>query len=67
MQKGCLPAGCKVVICDDLLATGGTLGAACHLSSLIGVHTLAAIVVIELEVLAGARAIPVPVYSFIKR
>ncbi|MDG1849225.1 MAG: adenine phosphoribosyltransferase [Flavobacteriales bacterium] len=40
MQMGCLPKGSRVLIHDDLLATGGTAKAATHLIDLAGAKTV---------------------------
>ncbi len=56
--------GRDVVIIDDVLATGGTLGAATRLLQRAGAHVSAAAVVMELTALGGREAIaPLPVYS----
>jgi len=45
--------GQKVLMCDDLIATGGTVEAACKLVSKIGGDIVAAVFVIELSFLPG--------------
>jgi adenine phosphoribosyltransferase len=56
--------GRSVVIIDDVLATGGTLGAAARLVERAGAHVTAAAVVVELVALGGREAVaPLPVYS----
>lgn len=50
-----LPAGARVVIVDDVLATGGTLRAALSLAAQLQVQMLGAAVLVELPAL-GARA-----------
>ncbi len=56
--------GRDVVIIDDVLATGGTLGAATRLLERAGAHVTAAAVVVELTALGGREAIaPLPVHS----
>ena len=57
-------AGRSVVIIDDVLATGGTLGAASRLLERTGANVTAAAVVIELTELGGREALaPLPVHS----
>ncbi len=56
--------GRDVVIIDDVLATGGTLGAAARLLQRAGAHVSAAAVVMELTALGGREAIArLPVIS----
>jgi len=45
--------GAKVLMVDDLLATGGTMAAACELIKQIGGHVVAITFLIELSDLAG--------------
>jgi adenine phosphoribosyltransferase len=56
--------GEKVILCDDLIATGGTACAAAELLRRLGADVVAAIFVIDLPELGGAdklRAMGVPV------
>ncbi|MER2093797.1 MAG: phosphoribosyltransferase family protein, partial [Saccharopolyspora rectivirgula] len=48
-----LRAGQRVLVVDDVLATGGTLGAACQLIRKAGAEVAAASVVLELTELGG--------------
>lgn len=50
-------AGRNVVIIDDVLATGGTLGAAARLLKACGANVLSAAVVLELTALDGRAAV----------
>lgn len=52
-----LAPGSRVLILDDVLATGGTLGAAARLFERCGVHVAGVGVVMELEDLAGRAAL----------
>lgn len=59
--------GEKVLIVDDLLATGGTLEAACKLVTRLGGDIMAVGTLIELSALKGrARIADHPYYSFLK-
>lgn len=66
MQEDSLRAGQKILIVDDLLATGGSLKAACELIKAAGAIVDEVIVLIELTALNGRSRIPVEkVHSFI--
>ena len=56
----------RVVVIDDVLATGGTLRAACQLISTTGATVSAAGVVVDLAFLGGTPTIPVPVESLLE-
>lgn len=67
MHQDALVAGEQVVVVDDLLATGGTLGAACRLVEGRGAVVAGVLVVIELTGLEGAaRLAPRPVVSLLQ-
>ena len=53
LQAGCLPAGTRVLLVDDVLATGGTVGSALRLLELAGAKVTGVGVVLELEALHG--------------
>lgn len=57
MHKDALKEGDKVVIIDDLLATGGTAAAACNLVRKAGAEPVAAAFIIELDPLKGREKI----------
>lgn len=67
MQEDALPAGSRVAIFDDLLATGGTLVAACQLCKQLHFDVRACVVLVELEGLKGAATLPVPTYTLLQR
>lgn len=67
MHADALKAGDKVVLIDDLLATGGTAAAAVKLIEKLGGRPLAALFLIELEFLGGrARLEGVPAAALLK-
>jgi adenine phosphoribosyltransferase len=67
MHTDALTKGERVVLVDDLLATGGTSAAAAILIRNTGANLLEAQFLIELEFLEGRKRIePTPVTSFLK-
>lgn len=67
MHIDAMMAGERVVLVDDLLATGGTSAAAAALISKVGGQLLEAQFLIELELLHGRKKLqPTPVVSFLK-
>lgn len=66
MQEGSIRVGQKVLVVDDLLATGGSLVAACELIKNAGGIISEIVVLIELTALNGRSKLPVDnVHSFI--
>lgn len=67
MHIDAMKSGEKVVLVDDLLATGGTSAAAAALIKKVGGELLEAQFLIELDFLRGReRLIPTPVVAFLK-
>ncbi|MER2520461.1 MAG: adenine phosphoribosyltransferase [Bdellovibrionales bacterium] len=66
IQEGMLKPGQKVIICDDLLATGGTASAAVTLARKIGAEVIHAAFIIELEELKGRLKLDVPTSSLVR-
>jgi adenine phosphoribosyltransferase len=68
MHVDALAPGERVILVDDLIATGGTAGAAVKLMQKLGADVIAACFVIDLPDLGGAKkieALGVPVRSLI--
>lgn len=59
--------GKRILILDDLLATGGTANAACQLIETIGAHVAGMGFLVELDFLKGREALPkgIEVFSLI--
>jgi len=67
IHRDALAAGHKVVIVDDLLATGGTAQATVELVRQLGAEVVACLFVVELVALGGREKLPdVPVRSLIR-
>ncbi|XP_015666919.1 adenine phosphoribosyltransferase [Protobothrops mucrosquamatus] len=67
VQKDAVEPGQKVIIVDDLLATGGTMRAACELMTKLQADILDCLVLIELSFLKGVEALkPFPLYSLLQ-
>lgn len=66
MKHGALAFGDRVLVVDDLLATGGTAAAACTLVESVGASVAGCAFVIELDALNGrAKLGGVPVQSLV--
>jgi adenine phosphoribosyltransferase len=68
VHKDAVKPGEKVILVDDLIATGGTAEAAVKLLREIGADVIAAVFVIDLPALNGAdkiRALGVPVHTLL--
>lgn len=67
MHEDAIKTGDKILIVDDLLATGGTAWAACELVRAFGGTIVAASFVVELAFLAGRERLqPVEVFSLVQ-
>jgi adenine phosphoribosyltransferase len=55
MHRDAIPQGAKVLVVDDLLATGGTMAAACNLIEKVGAEVVGIAFVIELTDLHGRQ------------
>jgi len=66
MHRDAVPQGAKILLVDDLLATGGTMRAACELMEKVGAEIVGITCVIELTDLQGRqRLAPHKVHALI--
>ncbi|HEV2265320.1 MAG TPA: adenine phosphoribosyltransferase [Stellaceae bacterium] len=65
IQADAIERGRRVVVLDDLLATGGTLEAAINLCRQVGGNVVAAGCIIELSFLGGRKRLDVPFTSVV--
>lgn len=65
VQEGMVPEGARVVVVDDLLATGGTMAAGITLLRQVGSVVPAAAALIELSFLGGRKRLDVPFEALI--
>lgn len=66
IQEDAIKPGQRVVVLDDLLATGGTLAASIDLLRKIGANVTAAACIIELSFLKGRERLDVPFSSLVE-
>ncbi len=66
IQEDAIKPGDRVVILDDLLATGGTLAASVELTRKVGGDVKGAVCIIELPDLQGRSKLDIPVDSLIQ-
>jgi adenine phosphoribosyltransferase len=66
IHEDAVPSGTRVVVIDDLLATGGTARAAVQLARELGAEVTGALFVVELAALAGRKRLEgVPVDALV--
>ena len=65
IQSDAIAAGQRVVVLDDLLATGGTMAAAVRLCRMLGGNVVGAAFIIELAELSGRKKLDVPVTALL--
>lgn len=67
IHQDALPQGAKVLIVDDLMATGGTAKATADLLSHIGAEIVACSFIIELTALKGREKLPnIPIITLVE-
>ncbi|MFO1081079.1 MAG: adenine phosphoribosyltransferase [Reyranellaceae bacterium] len=66
IQQDAVSRGTRVVLVDDLLATGGTMAAAVNLLENVGAVVPTAACIIELTFLEGRRKLKVPVEALLQ-
>lgn len=65
IAEGLIPKGANVVLCDDLIATGGTAQASVELLRKIGANVVSAEFFIELDGLGGMAKLGVPAHAIL--
>jgi adenine phosphoribosyltransferase len=64
IQQDALPAGGRILIVDDVLATGGTFAAASELVAQAGARTIGYAVALTIAALGGEQRLrPIPVFT----
>ncbi len=63
MHADAVTEGHRVLVIDDVLATGGTMAATCDLLTETGAEVIGTAVLIELGFLEGATRVDVPLHS----
>ncbi|MEQ1691830.1 MAG: adenine phosphoribosyltransferase [Gemmatimonas sp.] len=66
MHQDALGAGARVLIVDDVLATGGTAAAAARLVTQLGGVVVALTVLSELTFLGARERLPFPIHSLVR-
>lgn len=66
IQENSILPGQRVLVIDDLIATGGSLKATCQLIKELNAEVVGSVLLLELEELKGADKVGSPVESLIK-
>ena len=65
LQKNAVKPGARVIVIDDLIATGGSAAAAGELVKKCDAKTVEYVFIMELDFLKGSEKLDAPVYSLI--
>ncbi|GAA5849299.1 hypothetical protein JCM8547_006507 [Rhodosporidiobolus lusitaniae] len=65
MQEGAIKKGANVVVIDDLIATGGSAGAAAELVAKAEAKIVENLFVVEIDFLKGAEKLSAPTYAIV--
>lgn len=65
VHKDDVAPGSRIVLVDDLIATGGTIDAACRLFEQLGAQVVMAVCLLELKGLRGRDNIPCPLEAVV--
>lgn len=65
MQSDAIKKGQKVLVLDDIIATGGSAAAAGQLVQKLGGQLLGFIMILELDFLNGRDKLPAPCYTLL--
>jgi adenine phosphoribosyltransferase len=65
IQSDAIAPGQRIVLVDDLLATGGTMAAAVRLCRMVGGNVVGTAFIIELAALKGRQKLDVPVTALV--
>jgi len=65
IQDNAIQPGQRVIVVDDLLATGGTMAASVELLRKVGAEVCSAACIIELTFLNGRAKLDIPVHSLV--
>jgi 5'-methylthioadenosine phosphorylase len=66
IHKDAIQAGNKVLMVDDLIATGGTMAAACNLVEKLGGKVVECAFVVELPELGGRKKLRWPIFKIVE-
>jgi adenine phosphoribosyltransferase len=65
IQSDAIKKGQKVLVVDDIIATGGSAAAAGQLAQKLGGQLLGFVMILELDFLRGREKLPAPCYTLL--